>query len=102
MLEAIRRRGKQVRFYQAATSEMFGEPEETPQDERTPFRPVNPYAAAKLYAFSLVGAYRRAYRMRASQRHPLQPRESLPGSQLRHPQDRSRGGTHRGRTSPIT
>ena len=66
MLEAIRRRGKQVRFYQAATSEMFGEPEETPQDERTPFRPVNPYAAAKLYAFSLVGAYRRAYRMRAS------------------------------------
>ena len=45
---------------------MFGEPEESPQDERTPFRPVNPYAAAKLYAFSLVGAYRRAYRLRAS------------------------------------
>ena len=66
ILEAIRRRGKEVRFYQAATSEMFGEPEVTPQDERTPFRPVNPYAAAKLYAFSLVGAYRRAYRLRAS------------------------------------
>ncbi len=56
---SIRRRGKQVRFYQAATSEIFGEPEEVPQTERTPFRPVNPYAAAKLYAFSLAGAYRR-------------------------------------------
>ena len=66
LLEAIRRRGKQVRFYQAATSEMFGEPQESPQTERTPFRPVNPYAAAKLYAFSLVGAYRRAYGLRAS------------------------------------
>jgi len=66
MLEAIRRRGKEVRFYQAATSEVFGEPEEAPQTERTPFRPVNPYAAAKLYAFSVVGAYRRAYGMHAS------------------------------------
>jgi GDPmannose 4,6-dehydratase len=66
MLEVIRSRGKQVRFYQAATSEIFGEPEEAPQTERTPFRPVNPYAAAKLYAFSLVGAYRRAYRLHAS------------------------------------
>ena len=66
ILEVIRRRGKQVRFYQAATSEMFGEPEEAPQTERTPFRPVNPYAAAKLYAYSLVGAYRRAYNLHAS------------------------------------
>jgi len=66
MLEAIRRRGKEVRFYQAATSEVFGEPEEAPQTERTPFRPVNPYAAAKLYAYSVVGAYRRAYGMHAS------------------------------------
>ena len=41
-----------MRFYQAATSEVFGEPEEAPQTERTPFRPVNPYAAAKLYAYS--------------------------------------------------
>ena len=66
ILEAIRRRGKEVRFYQAATSEVFGEPEEAPQTERTPFRPVNPYAAAKLYAYSVVGAYRRAYGMHAS------------------------------------
>jgi len=66
LLEAIRRRGKPVRFYQAATSELFGEPEEAPQSERTPLRPINPYAAAKLYAFSVVGAYRRAYGLHAS------------------------------------
>lgn len=66
ILEAIRRRGKEVRFYQAATSEVFGEPDEVPQTERTAFRPVNPYAAAKLYAYSLVGAYRRAYGLKAS------------------------------------
>lgn len=66
LLEVIRRRGKDVRFYQAATSEIFGEPEEAPQTERTPFRPVNPYAAAKLYAFSLVEVYRRAYGLHAS------------------------------------
>jgi GDPmannose 4,6-dehydratase len=66
LLEAIRRRGKEVRFYQAATSEVFGEPEESPQTERTSFRPVNPYAAAKLYAYSVVGAYRRAYGLHAS------------------------------------
>ena len=61
LLEAIRRAGGHIRYYQASTSEMFGEPEESPQTERTPFRPVNPYAAAKLYAYSVVGAYRRAY-----------------------------------------
>ncbi|HEY5530025.1 MAG TPA: GDP-mannose 4,6-dehydratase [Thermoleophilia bacterium] len=66
LLEVIRRRGDHVRFYLAATSELFGEPEESPQTERTPLRPVNPYAAAKLYAFSLVGAYRRAYGLHAS------------------------------------
>jgi GDPmannose 4,6-dehydratase len=66
ILEAIRRRGKEVRFYQASTSEMFGEPEEAPQSERTPFRPFNPYAAAKLYAYSVAGAYRRAYGLHAS------------------------------------
>ncbi len=66
LLEVIRRRHKPVRFYQAATSEIFGEPQEVPQTEHTPFRPVNPYAAAKLYAFSLVGVYRRAYGLHAS------------------------------------
>jgi GDPmannose 4,6-dehydratase len=53
LLEAIRRAGRPIRYYQASTSEIFGEPEEDPQTEGTPFRPVNPYAAAKLYAFSL-------------------------------------------------
>jgi len=66
LLEVIRRRGDHVRFYQASTSEVFGEPETSPQTETTPLGPVNPYAAAKLYAFSLVGAYRRAYGLHAS------------------------------------
>ena len=66
LLEVIRRRGDAVRFYQAATSEIFGEPAESPQTERTPLRPVNPYAAAKLYAYALVGAYRSAYGLHAS------------------------------------
>jgi GDPmannose 4,6-dehydratase len=66
LLEVIRRRGDRVRFYQAATSEVFGEPKTSPQTETTPLNPVNPYAAAKLYAFSLVGAYRRAYGLHAS------------------------------------
>ena len=66
LLEVIRRRGDRVRFYQAATSEVFGEPDTSPQTETTSLRPVNPYAAAKLYAFSLVGAYRRAYGLHAS------------------------------------
>jgi GDPmannose 4,6-dehydratase len=65
LLEAIRRAGGHIRYYQASTSEMFGEPEESPQTETTPFRPVNPYAAAKLYAYSVVGAYRRAYGLHA-------------------------------------
>ncbi len=65
LLEAIRRAGGHIRYYQASTSEVFGEPEESPQTERTPFRPVNPYAAAKLYAYSVVGAYRRAYGLHA-------------------------------------
>ncbi|MDE3078145.1 MAG: GDP-mannose 4,6-dehydratase [Chloroflexota bacterium] len=46
----LQRGGQAVRMYQASSSEMFGEPRTTPQDERTPFRPNNPYGAAKLMA----------------------------------------------------
>lgn len=66
LLECIRRAGDHIRYYQASTSEIFGEPQESPQTENTAFRPVNPYAAAKLYAYSVVGAYRRAYGLHAS------------------------------------
>lgn len=50
-----------VRFYQAGTSEMFGAVKETPQNENTPFNPVSPYAAAKVYAHYITRVYREAY-----------------------------------------
>ena len=50
--------GRRVRFVQASSAEIFGEPPTTPQDEDTPIRPVNPYGAAKAYAHLMVGVYR--------------------------------------------
>ncbi|MHB8799658.1 MAG: GDP-mannose 4,6-dehydratase [Thermoanaerobaculia bacterium] len=61
LLEAVRQNAPEARFFLAATSEIFGEPAESPQSETTPVAPVNPYAAAKLYALNLVRVYRRAY-----------------------------------------
>lgn len=63
LLEAIRILGleKKTRFYQASTSELFGEVQETPQTETTPFYPRSPYAAAKLYAYWITVNYREAY-----------------------------------------
>jgi GDPmannose 4,6-dehydratase len=62
MLEAIRRSGIKTRFYQASSSEMYGD-SPPPQSEKGPFRPRSPYAAAKLYAFWMVANYREAYRL---------------------------------------
>ena len=63
MLEAIRTLGlaKKVRYYQASTSEMYGQSQESPQNEDTPFHPCSPYAAAKLYAYWISLIYREAY-----------------------------------------
>ena len=68
ILEAIRILGlvKQVRFYQASTSELYGGGYKEPQNESTPFRPRSPYAAAKLYAYWTTVNYREAYGMHAS------------------------------------
>jgi GDPmannose 4,6-dehydratase len=68
LLEAIRLLGLtgKVRFYQASTSEMYGQATECPQRETTPFRPRSPYGAAKLYAHSVTVNYREAYGMHAS------------------------------------
>ncbi|MBT4731873.1 GDP-mannose 4,6-dehydratase, partial [Candidatus Woesearchaeota archaeon] len=52
---------KKTRFYQASTSELFGEVQETPQNEKTPFHPRSPYAVAKLYAYWITINYREAY-----------------------------------------
>jgi len=68
LLEAIRilRLEKEVRFYQASTSELYGKVVETPQRETTPFYPRSPYAAAKLYAYWITLNYREAYGIHAS------------------------------------
>ena len=65
LLEAIRLLGleKKVKFYQASTSELYGQVVETPQTEKTPFYPRSPYGVAKLYAFWIVKNYREAYNM---------------------------------------
>ena len=67
LLEAIRILGmeKQVRFYQASTSELFGRVQEMPQKETTPFYPRSPYATAKLYAYWITVNYRESYGMYA-------------------------------------
>lgn len=67
LLEALRILGleKKTRFYQASTSELYGDAP-APQDEETPFRPRSPYAAAKLYAYWIVRNYREAYGIHAS------------------------------------
>ena len=63
ILEAIRILGleKKTKYYQASTSELFGEVQEVPQNERTPFHPRSPYAVAKLYAYWITINYREAY-----------------------------------------
>lgn len=65
LLEIIRSMPKQIqkkiRFYQAGTSELYGEVKETPQNENTPFNPVSPYAVAKLYGYYITKVYREGY-----------------------------------------
>jgi len=67
ILDAIRISGleNKTRYYQASTSELYGEVQETPQKETTPFYPRSPYAAAKLYAYWITVNYREAYGMYA-------------------------------------
>jgi GDPmannose 4,6-dehydratase len=66
LLEAIRRVDPEIRFYQASSSEIFGEPRETPQSEETPLSPVTPYGVAKAYAHFITRSYRRRYGLHAS------------------------------------
>jgi len=67
ILDAIRISGleKKTRYYQASTSELYGEVQEIPQTEKTPFYPRSPYAVAKLYAYWITVNYREAYGMYA-------------------------------------
>jgi len=68
VLEAVRLLGmeKKTRIYQASTSELYGDVQETPQTETTPFYPRSPYGVAKLYGYWIIKNYREAYDMHCS------------------------------------
>lgn len=68
VLEAVRLLGmeKDVRIYQASTSELYGLVQQTPQSETTPFYPRSPYGVAKLYGYWIVKNYRESYNMHCS------------------------------------
>ena len=66
LMEGIRQTGIDCRFYQASTSELYGEVAEIPQRESTPFHPRSPYGVAKLYGYWIVKNYRESYGMHAS------------------------------------
>ncbi len=84
MLEAIRDIDPTIRFYQASSSEIFGEPIETPQSEATPLAPLTPYGVAKAYGHFISASYRRRYGLFAScgilynHESPRRPLDFLP------------------------
>jgi GDPmannose 4,6-dehydratase len=84
MLEAIRHVDEKIRFYQASSSEIFGEPSDAPQTEETPITPATPYGTAKAYGHFITRAYRRQYGIYAcsgilyNHESPRRPLEFLP------------------------
>lgn len=84
MLEAIRQVDGTIRFYQASSSEIFGDPTEAPQTEETPIAPATPYGIAKAYGHFITQAYRRQYGIYAcsgilyNHESPRRPLDFLP------------------------
>jgi GDPmannose 4,6-dehydratase len=84
LLEAVRAVDPTIRVYQASSSEIFGEPAEVPQTERTPLAPVTPYGVAKAYGHFILNSYRRRYGLHASggilynHESPRRPLDFLP------------------------
>jgi len=84
LLEAIRRVDPEIRFYQASSSEIFGEPREVPQHEETAIAAVTPYGVAKAYGHLMVRSYRKRYGLYAcsgilyNHESPRRPLDFLP------------------------
>lgn len=84
LLEAVRTVDPAIRVYQASSSEIFGEPAETPQHEETPLSPVTPYGVAKAYGHFIAHSYRRRYGLHVScgilynHESPRRPRTFVP------------------------
>jgi len=84
LLETIRRVDGRIRFYQATSSEIFGNPATTPQTEETPLAPITPYGVAKAYAHFIVRSYRLRYGLHAcsgvlyNHESPRRPPDFLP------------------------
>jgi GDPmannose 4,6-dehydratase len=84
LLEAIREVDSAIRFYQASSSEIFGEPLASPQTEETPLSPLTPYGVAKAYAHFIARSYRRRYGLHTSagilynHESPRRPLEFVP------------------------
>ena len=84
LLEAIRTVNPKIRFYQASSSEIFGEPHESPQTEQTPLAPLTPYGVAKAYAHFSARSYRQRYGLFAcsgilyNHESPRRPLEFVP------------------------
>ena len=102
LLEAIRILGwgERMRFFQASTSELYGNVP-APQNETTPFRPRSPYGAAKLYAYWITVNYREAYGFHASNGVLFNHESPLRGRDLRDPKDHPGGGGDRARAAAV-
>jgi len=82
ILEIIRKKKKKIKFYQASTSEMYGETIQIPQNENTPFNPISPYAISKLFSYYCVKSYRKAFKIFACNGILFNHESSLRGNEF--------------------
>jgi len=82
ILEIIRNKKKKIKFYQASTSEMYGEIIKKPQNENTPFNPVSPYGVSKLFSYYTVKNYRKSFKIFACNGILFNHESSLRGNEF--------------------